>query len=507
MSHPTDTTMRTDTTVKPGSPGTGKKSRLRRAVVASSVVSGLLLSCLAALPTVVMNSSWRDVMLNRAAAKHGLTVRSEAGSGGWLTPIRIRGIEVLDELGHLQTTVQEIQISKSLLSLLWNRRDLGTVTVIRPTLRIHLDEHGRLPLKRPNGSEAEAAGKDDGKRRPFPVEKLAFEVRDSAFRLSVPWRPLPIVELSDIDVSGNIAQTDNGAELVVQPIELLNHERLTPADTEQNLALIAPILSKAATLEGEVSVFVSETRIRLESDEKIPVSMHGIARFHRVNARLKEDLATQLRQIVPPLNSVESNRLDLDIVRDSQVQFHVDSSGIHHEGLAFVLPQITGTTRIESSGVVRLDESIDLTMRLQLPQPAAGGEFLKVLANLVREPLTIFVRGTVSEPRLEMPPGFSVMDDLAQRMSPGQQSEQAKGVPGAVVDLIESVSPGNPRTAEAIPGSILGLIRSIRDARQKASAEAQQHDAAAGPQSEPPASPPDAKKPPRNRRRRRPVSN
>ncbi|MCP4509685.1 MAG: hypothetical protein GY826_25190, partial [Fuerstiella sp.] len=63
------------------------KQKWRRAVVATSVLGGMLFSGVAILPTAVMRSTYRDTVLNAAFSMYGLTASSAAGAGGWLTPV------------------------------------------------------------------------------------------------------------------------------------------------------------------------------------------------------------------------------------------------------------------------------------------------------------------------------------------------------------------------------------------------------------------------------------
>ena len=61
------------------------KRRWRRAMVATSVVGGMLLSTVSVLPWAVMNSSYRDGILNTRVERLGLTATSASGTGGWWT--------------------------------------------------------------------------------------------------------------------------------------------------------------------------------------------------------------------------------------------------------------------------------------------------------------------------------------------------------------------------------------------------------------------------------------
>ena len=160
--------------------------------------------------------------------------------------------------------------------------------------------------------------------------------------------------------------------------------------------------------------------------------------------------------------------------------FEVNSAGIHHSGLAFVLPEIANQMQIESSGTVGLDETLDLALRVQLPLITPSNPFTALISKITLAPITLQVKGTVSEPELIKP---AILEELSKRLAPEQQTRQTPDVTGAVMQLLgTATAPGSAQDAEALSAGIIGLIRSIRKSRKDA--------------------PPKEKKPPRKQRKR-----
>ena len=444
----------------------------RRAIVATSVLGGMLFSGMAIVPTAVMKSSYRDNLLNSRLEEHGLTATSVSGSGSWLTPIVFHDISISDETGRVQCSIKTIRTSKSLISLIANGDNLGTFTIVEPTLTLALDDDGNLPLKLPEKSAS--TDKSD----------IAFVVENGAFKLSAPWRPLPIVDLDQLNISGTVATTEEGRWLTLAPIQIFDHEPLSDTHTEQNLALIAPVLAQSTALTGDVSVRLKETRVRLDADAngELRSLIRGDATFHTVDARLKKDWAVQVSQLVGHVaGQPVGDRLQ--IVRDSVVTFEVNDEGIFHRGLAFVLPDVASQMQIESSGLVGLDESLDLTFGLQFPQILPRGPLMAVFSKIVSAPLKLYVKGTVSEPKLEAPPGSSIVDQLSRNVAPDKHSEQPPPVSRAVFDLISSAASPEPGQSESITSGILNIIRAAKEAKANA--------------------PPKEPKPPKPRKRKR----
>lgn len=434
-----------------------ERRRWRRAVVATSVLGGMLFSGAVILPTAMMKTSYRDSMLNSKLQERGLKVASQSGSGSWITPLSFQDVELSDEAGHVKLTVKSLTISQSLLGILTSG-DLGKITIVQPDLTITLDDDGNLPLKAPE-QPSKASNWD-----------LEFDVQNAAFKLVAPWRKMPIVAVSDIDIEGDITTTEDGRWLTIQPVQIFDHERLSEAHSEQNLALIAPVLAQSTALEGEVSAHLEGSRIRLDADKVSPFPIRGSAVFHSVNTRLRDEWAVQINQMLGNRlapGAAVPNRLE--IARDSVVNFEVDERGIHHHGLGFLLPNISTGMNVESSGMVGLDETLDLALSLQLPQMFARNPFAAALSTMLGGTFQLQVKGTIAEPKLITPPGFSMIDQLSANADPLNFSPEPKPVGGSVMDLIGGVaSPNSAQSAQGLPGNILEMIRSIQKAKEDA---------------------------------------
>lgn len=433
------------------------RRRWRRAIVATSVLGGMLFSGAVILPIAVMKSSYRDSVLNSKLEQRGLKATTQSGSGSWITPLSFQNVELSDDAGHVLLTVKSLEISQSLLSIMMGN-DLGKITIVQPDLTITLDEDGNLPLKTPD-EPSEPANWD-----------LDFEIQDAAFKLVAPWRKLPIVAVSDIDVNGDVTTSEEGRWLTIQPIQIFDHESLSEAHSEQNLALIAPVLAQSTALEGEVSASLDGTKIRLDTEKVSPFPIRGNATFHSVNTRLRDEWALQVNQMLGKRlgpGAAVPNRLE--IARNSVVDFEVDDRGIHHYGLGFLLPDISTGMNIESSGMMGLDETLDLALSLQLPQMFAKNPFAAALSNMLSKPFQLQVKGTIAEPKLITPPGFSMMDQLSVNADPTNFSPEPKSVGGSVMDLIGGVgAPNKAQATQDLPSNLLEMIRSIQKAKENA---------------------------------------
>jgi hypothetical protein len=336
---------------------------------------------------------------------------------------------------------------------------------------VNLNADGQWPLHR--------------KSEPSKSE-MSFHIENGSLELSVPWRDMPIVELSHLTITGNIGPDAQGRRMLnFEPIQVLDHAPLSESHTQQNLALIAPVLSQCTTLSGNASVWLEAIQIPLDEDAasdtllvdksgtdknaKLPFPIRGRAEFHSLEARLKE---VWTRQLISLIGQVGGTQLPsrIQVLKDSTVHFSVSHEGISHDGMAFLLPELARDLNFTSSGIVRLDETLDLLLTLKVPEIVpSGSTFLAYLGQLTETPIQFRVVGTVSEPQLRLPEGMDLLSGLTGRITPAQHTEEAPPLPSAVMDLIQNVGSQDREKAKSdLPGSILNLIRAVDEqARQK----------------------------------------
>jgi hypothetical protein len=315
---------------------------------------------------------------------------------------------------------------------------------------------------------------------------LSFRVENGSLELSVPWREIPIVKLNELKIAGNIGPDADGHRMLnIDPVQLLDHEALSDSHTEQNLALIAPVLSQSATLSGSASVWLDAMHIPLdenlladvvsgdtlgaEQGASINFPIHGRAEFHELDARLKETWTRQLTALVGQLSGT-SLPDQIQVLKDSKVEFSVSDNGISHDSMVFLLPQLAQELTFTSSGTVHLDETLDLLLKVNVPDVVpAGRPVLSLLSRFAAAPIQLQVVGTVSEPKLQLPEGMDLLSELTSRVAPAQYTEEAPPLTSAVFDLIQNVgSQDREKAKQALPGNILNIIRSVDgQAKQK----------------------------------------
>ncbi len=120
-------------------PRGSRLGKFRRRVL---VVLLVLAVFVGALPWLLSNSPLRSMVLARVVPAELGAANVNSLSLGWLSGIDAEGVVVLDPTGQKVLEAERITISKSLLNLAFDRRDLGVIRIDKPTLYVVTRDNG-----------------------------------------------------------------------------------------------------------------------------------------------------------------------------------------------------------------------------------------------------------------------------------------------------------------------------------------------------------------------------
>ncbi|MCA9035500.1 MAG: hypothetical protein KDA91_10225 [Planctomycetaceae bacterium] len=438
------------------------QKRWRRAVVGVAMVGSLSLVAVLSVPPLLMQTKLRNDLLSNSFSSMGLTATCEDASGGWIEPLEFQDVRLSDSHGQITSQIESLHISNGLFWLLLNPNDLGKITLRQPATEVRLNEDGSWPIPE-NSSTSQSL--------------CEFTIDRGAFRLIAPWRRLPIIDLDALTVNGRVSNDrDSRRIMTIDAFQLFDHEPVSDKHAEQNLALIAPVLSQSTELGGSASVWIDEVNLVLGDGDipSPPFAMSGRAQFHSLEARLKPNWVRQLAILTGQLTGKQlPDRLQ--IVQESNVTFSVSPDGIHHDAMSFLLPELATGLTAETSGKIALDESLDLRLAIHLPSPNLRPRdslptpaALAMLTQLAKQPILVSVKGTVANPQIQLPDGMTFFDEIARNLAPEQQETEPKPVSQAVFELIQGVSqPDRKESEKNLPGGIFNLIRSIKAEKER----------------------------------------
>lgn len=443
-------------------PTSAISGRWRKAFVATSLLVALVTAAASSTPALLTRTSLRNQMLSSAFSGFGLTTHTNGADGGWFHPVSFQGVELKDAQGRVVCTIDQLHTSRGLLSFLSEGSEIGQLTFVRPHVNLFVNDDGSFPFQ----------------LAPDPTDSTCeFAIQDGSLTIIVPWRESPIIDVAALNIDGRITREATGDRLLaIDGFQVFDHEPLSESHTTQNLALIAPVLSQSTRVTGAASLWIDPIQVPIDGASPGDVPIRGHAEFHSLNAHLKQAWVRQLTQLTGQLTDVDlPDRLE--IVRESTVDFSVSRNGIFHQSMTFVLPQISNGLIVESSGTIRLDESLDLRLAIQLPAaigvPQATGSpaspAAAFLGEFLRQPIRLSVRGTVSDPKLGAPEGSDLLKELAMRFNVSTDDmDQPPPVTQAVFEIIRGVSNANKDEAQRdIPGGVFNLIRAIKAEKER----------------------------------------
>jgi hypothetical protein len=328
------------------------------------------------------------MLVAKVAARANVQATTEGASFGWFSPFSITGLDLTTKDGRPLIHVTSIRGDRPWWRLLVSSSDLGRFEVDRPHIELIYDET----------STNFAAVAGNGQRPAGDVPLFEAEITGASFTVRRVGKQQPVASLTGFDVAARVEQTDAGKQLVVDPVQVLDHRPLTPEMCNEGLQLAVPVLANATWVQGEVSAALEEFRVPIGQDKAAEVE--GTIDLHQVETGIKSSLLLQIAQLISTVL-----RRDLPtkvrIAEESSVRFRVRDRRVWHEGLAFGLPEFSSDLLIRTSGSVGIDESLDLIVDVPIPLDTLfDGPLAQQIGS---RRLKLHVTGTLAEPKLGLP--------------------------------------------------------------------------------------------------------
>ena len=428
------------------------------------VVTGIGLA-----PSIIIRTSMKDRIVERSAAKRRATAHIETVQWGWFTPLDCQDVTFtsLDQILHIEA--DGLQSDRTVLDRYLDDRDWGHVVIDHPRVEVRIPRPWDPPAEELKDSDSETV--------------VNAELNDVEIEIFDGDAAEPVLRLDQAILTARVQREHDQRVLTLEPVQILDHQEITEEMCDEGLQLIAPVLSDATRVKGAVSLELERSRFplgKLSTSARLrAVELQGSIQLHDVTARARNPIITSVAKLLAAAAEFQMPD-EIRVVNESKVRFHVHDGRIHHEGLAFVLPQIQGKVVVYSSGSVGVDETVDLKI-----QVAVSNRLLKaipVVAELTEKPLQLIVKGTVQSPELTLPEGRDVLDELADRLSPENSGGRKPSMAGSIGDLIDVISSEEPASQENIrrgSGALINIIRTAREKerKRKEAEESQKQDA------------------------------
>ncbi len=422
-----------------------KPKRRWRRILAALATTMLLV--LIFLPVVIARTSLRDEVLTLIAAAPGYQISTRGASFGWLTPLSIQELTITDPDRASSVKVASLVFEKSPLQLWLSSPDLGTVKVENPVVVV------KLPKQDPDV---------DRESENSPVPNLTAVVRNGSLRVWQDDRVQPVIDVEDVDLTMHLRRETPVSFLVIDQLEIFDHEELTAEVANKGLQLLVPELVNELSIEGQFSLRLHEIQLPLCSDENQfaeLVQVAGRLQFHQVSAGIIDSRTQRLVAMFAEMLSLDQPPERWRLSDLAEVKFHVNHGKVAHESLARLLPEIGENFAIRTEGTVSIDDQLDLLVSVQLPVEILGNS---ELANRVSQiPIVISLFGPAADPKYGLPDDpkwvIQLSDDL---LSPTLNQEEQE-LADSILKFIGLMAKELPNAAQVLPANLMQRLNQL----------------------------------------------
>lgn len=421
----------------------------------------LIVALLLLFPWLLAKTSLRDRLLTAIVGSDQVTVRSSDASFGYVAPLSLTGLHIESADKSAVIEVQRIASEHSWLGLLLSRPELGTFRFDQPSVDIRIDPEAAAKPETQQTSPAKQAVGD--------LPQLVAEVRDASIVVRSSETGEPPIDVSGVDMTFRIVREQERSVLRIDPTTIFDHQQLTPDLCGQGLQLVAPLLADELAADGEFSMRLNEFDVPLGDQSEAAqndIRIAGEVELHRASVTLQNTVAKNLVALITKLVG-QSMPDQLTVAEGVKVRFKVADGRIQHEGLALVLPHGDSSIKIESSGSVGLDETLDLEVAIVFPGGMLGGSNLAT--TLTREPVVVAVGGTFDAPEIGLASQSGWVQSIAGLISGDEDDPSDDQLSESLMELVGGMLEGaSERETPILDGPILrGLRDRLRGQREQ----------------------------------------
>jgi hypothetical protein len=267
-----------------------------------------------------------------------------------------------------------------------------------------------------------------------------FTARLSGGVVNVGPLDIPVSE-GRLKAAPRVLLTSASPSVVFDRGPLVENVRISPEMCSLWLKFVAPLLAEATRAEGKFSVSLEGADIPVSAPMRSSIA--GNLAIHTAQigpgplAQQYVTMYQQLRSMLQPAGTAaaseaEANR-GLLVMPKQDVQFEVREGAVYHRGLQLTI----GNTVITTEGSVGI-QSQELNLVTSVPLQESWFKNQATLAAALKgKSLTIPVRGTLSQPRLDLKSINDLTKQLAGAAMQGAVNKQIERGQGILTKEIE----------------------------------------------------------------------
>lgn len=402
----------------------------------------LMLVVVLGLPYVIAKSPLRNVLLGRIGAKDNLQIEAQAAEFGWSTPLQLRGLNIKGEQEKLTVFVDQVRLDRSWFATMLTLPNLGRLTIESPKIEVS------LPLPHQNSKPP---------RRPILGE---FVVHDALFIAVASQDGEEIIRLDHLDITARIDRNASGRMLTIEPVTLFDELELSPELCDRGLQLIAPMLANSTSVSGTVSLALSQCQVPLADADQATsakqATVAGTLQLHQVQTSMKDSVFRDIAGVIAGILQ-QGMPDEIRVADGTEVHFELRDERVYHEGMTFLLPEVSKDMIWRTSGTVGLDDSLDLTVQAQIPFRLVNDSPLA--SRLTERPIELHIGGTFDKPKLDLPKENNWLKQAAGLLVDDEGNADLEPLTDTIVDLFERARMRREAAIESGQPTVLDRMR------------------------------------------------
>jgi len=433
---PVTATPENETSARRGTMYSGSPRKRRRLTAFAILILGLVL-LVGLLPTILAHTPLVAYFVRRAAMLDG-TIAIRSASIGWFSSASVSGIAICDAQNETVLEADRLTCDRSLVKLLFNFSNVGTLRIEKPRLSVKLTRDGSnvqsVLARWLTGQGSSSQGVDlsvevvdgaatilDQDTQPIGYIRDLQCALDMSRQAAWPTRinatltyqgniygfqagpgelkvhlANGVLQADPLDMACNQGRVALQPELRMdrQPMEfrlsagtLASHIQLDQAACRSALKYVVPVLASVTQSQGQFSIQLDGCRIPIGDLNRAEIAGRMIVHSATMSpGPLIEQLASLLAAS-PSLVRIQP---------ESVIQFRMTGGRIYHQGLTLEFPNVT----MRTYGSVGLDDSLKLMVETSVPLAWLPSN--AVTDAIRKQKMQIPVGGTLKSPQIDL---------------------------------------------------------------------------------------------------------
>jgi hypothetical protein len=431
----------------------------------------LAITTVALLPFLIAHTPLRNLLTRGIQQKTGAQISVGQASLSWFRGVELRNIRIQNSLDQPVGSVSSVKLEKSPWQLLLRPSEVGTVTIDQPELTIHVRDHGTNLVFAPNNDFSDSSEPTSSRRRGSKTVEL--RLLHGRLLLAAKNERDKHVLIPDLNVTARFDESRTSRTVDLEPCTLLRRVDATRELCQFGLKYVAPILANTSWAKGSLSAELEECHLDLAGG--LDSHFRGRLVIHSLEAGPNSPLMRAISALVAKLlktASIESIKL----ASESEIQFRLADGRVHHEGLAFGLPDVSSELLIRTHGSVGLsDQTLDMQVDIPLPIHLLGAG--QLAQSLGSQTIHIPIGGTLDKPDIRFQGDGRIISELLAQLAQAGANDQLEL--SKVLERLRELRMEREASQEASTprrGRAGGLLERLRQFRKKGSEEAAETD-------------------------------